>query len=103
MLLIGSSVYDERLIQLGGIKKMGKFHNTTRWRKLRKRKLAKAPLCELCLMVGRVMAASEVHHLLKVDDFPDEVMNIFYLQSLCSTCHDEIVGPAYKKWTAGGL
>jgi hypothetical protein len=41
-------------------------------------------------MSGVTVAASEVHHLLNVDDFPEEAMNELYLQSLCAECHDQI-------------
>ena len=77
---------------------MGKFHNTSRWRKLRALKLAQTPCCEICAMSGgRVSAAKEVHHLLPVDDFPEEATNMMYLQSLCSECHDQMGGNEWKK------
>jgi hypothetical protein len=44
-----------------------------------------------------------VHHLLKVDDYPDEATNLFYLQSVCSECHDQLAGPAYKRKTRGAF
>lgn len=75
----------------GGIK-MGKFHNTSTWRRLRTRKLAQDPLCQIHLMKNVVRAASEVHHLLKVDDSPEEALNMMYLQSVCAECHDQITG-----------
>ena len=71
---------------------MGKFHNTSTWRRLRALKLAQTPCCEIHLMKGVTRAASEVHHLLKVDDFPEEALNMMYLQSVCSECHDQITG-----------
>ena len=37
---IGSSLFGVRLIQLGGINKMAKFHHTSTWRRLRALKLA---------------------------------------------------------------
>ena len=71
---------------------MGKFHNTSRWRRLRALKLSQDPLCQICLMKGVTRAAEQVHHLLKIDDFPEEGLNMMYLQSLCSECHDAITG-----------
>lgn len=71
---------------------MSKFHNTTQWRKLRTLKLAKDPLCQLCLMKGIERAASEVHHLLNVIDYLEDATDSMYLQSLCAECHDQITG-----------
>jgi 5-methylcytosine-specific restriction protein A len=69
---------------------MGKLHLTTSYRKIRAWKLTQFPLCELCLMTGRATPAVEVHHLLAVEDYPEEVENIMYLQSLCAQCHSEV-------------
>lgn len=69
---------------------MGKLHNTTSYRKIRAWKLTQFPLCELCLMSGRVTPATEVHHILTVEDYPEETENLMYLQSLCAECHDQV-------------
>jgi 5-methylcytosine-specific restriction endonuclease McrA len=77
---------------------MAAFHHTRTWRKIRERQLAKEPCCQLCRMNGRdAVAATEVHHLLSVDDFPEEKMNPMYLQSVCAACHDQLGGNQWKK------
>jgi 5-methylcytosine-specific restriction protein A len=75
---------------------MGAFHTTAVWRKLRLMKLARDPICELHAMKGVTVAAQEIHHLLPIEDYPDEGTNIMYLQSLCRECHNQIKG---KPWT----
>ena len=81
---------------------MSDFHHTTRWRKLRAFKLLQSPLCEIHLMKNETVRASEVHHLLNVDDFPEEAMNMMYLQSLCGECHGQISGNDWKKGRGTG-
>ena len=76
---------------------MSNFHHTTRWRKLRELKLSLDPCCQIHMMRGETCAASEVHHLLNVDDFPEEAMNMMYLQSVCAHCHDQMGGNDWKK------
>ncbi len=76
---------------------MAPFHHTTRWRKLRAFKLLQSPLCEIHLMKNEAVAATEVHHLLNVDDFPESAMDLMYLQSVCAECHDQMGGNAWKR------
>ena len=40
-----------------------KVYNTQRWRDLRALKLARSPLCEVCLNAGRTKAAEHVDHI----------------------------------------
>ena len=63
---------------------------TSSYRKIRAYKLHTHPLCELCQMTGRVTPAVEVHHILAVEDYPEEVENLMYLQSVCAECHDQL-------------
>lgn len=81
---------------------MAAFHHSRKWRKIRELKLRKDPLCELCLMRGITRAATDVHHILRVEDHPEEAMNLLYLQSLCSECHGQIGGTVWHK-RRGGL
>ena len=69
---------------------MGKLHLKASYRKIRAHKLHLNPICELCAMSGRATPAVEVHHILAVEDYPEEVENLMYLQSVCAECHDEL-------------
>ena len=57
--------------------------NTSRWQKLRALVLAERPLCAHCMVLGRVVPATDVDH---ADGNPanNERSN---LQSLCHECH----------------
>ncbi len=61
---------------------------SARWRKLRGRKLAEAPLCEECAKAQRVTAATEVDHV-KPHDGPDDPLFWDWenLSSKCKPCH----------------
>ncbi len=64
-----------------------------RWLRLRKAKLTAQPLCERCKEEGRVTPASEVHHIVPVEDglTLTEKEALMYdhrnLRSLCHDCH----------------
>lgn len=42
--------------------------HTAKWLRLRRDKLNDTPLCERCEELGRVAAATEVHHVIPVED-----------------------------------
>lgn len=73
-----------------------KLINSWRWQKLRRQHLADHPLCEQCKKRGRVVAATEVHHITPVGSVSDEMgmERLAYdpanLMSLCSQCHKDI-------------
>lgn len=56
------------------------------WKRLRKWKLRRDPICELC---GKA-AASMVHHVKKIVDCPDCRLRQENLQSVCRACHDRV-------------
>lgn len=59
-----------------------------RWRKVRRMKLARQPLCEACLEHGHTVAATDVHHIVaKRRGGGDRDAN---LQSLCHSCHSKL-------------
>ena len=70
-----------------------KLIHTRRWLMLRRRKLTENPLCERCLEEGRYVQATEVHHVMPVEDALSPwgqklLMYDFHnLQSLCHHCH----------------
>lgn len=67
--------------------------HSSRWLQLRRRKLSEEPLCERCAAMGRIAAATEVHHVRPVEDGlgdrAQELLMFDYhnLQSLCHRCH----------------
>lgn len=62
-------------------------YNTTLWQRLRVIQLSKQPLCQACIVRGRVTQATQVDHLFPWNQIGEEafVANIF--QSLCHECH----------------
>lgn len=60
------------------------------WRNLRALKFANNPLCELCLLKGKVTQTEEVHHIIPFDVNPDLAYDYDNLMSLCSECHSKI-------------
>jgi hypothetical protein len=63
------------------------WYQLEKWRKRRRHQLRKAPLCEMCLKIGKLERASIADHV--VSHKGD--WNWFWLgelQSLCKPCHD---------------
>ena len=55
------------------------------WRRLRRAILAERPLCEECLKLGRIVPATEVHHIVPLRlGGTNDPSN---LQALCKPCH----------------
>jgi 5-methylcytosine-specific restriction enzyme A len=73
-----------------------KFYDSTEWRKVRKMKLSRDPLCEVCLQVGRCVMADMVHHSIPVKS-DRERLNMAYLVSLCHGCHNKVEGEIEKE------
>ena len=65
---------------------MGKFHSQPRWQRFRERHLLKEPLCRSCLKQGRVTAATEVDHIVRITD-GGAPLDHDNLQSLCRAHH----------------
>ena len=70
------------------------FYKSKEWKKLRKLKIQKDPLCEECLKCGIITPVDCVHHKIwltqkNITD-PSVTLNINNLQSLCYECHNRI-------------
>lgn len=71
------------------------IYTSTKWRKLRLAHLQQHPLCELCQKEGKVVPASQIHH---IDSFMNyEGMKRYAvaydsnnLMSLCEKCHQKV-------------
>lgn len=70
--------------------------HTRQWLMLRRRKLTEQPMCERCLKEGRYTQATEVHHVVPVDDALGNdgkralMFDYHNLQALCHRCHVEV-------------
>ena len=67
-------------------KEAKKYYDTPRWKTLRKVKLARDPLCEICRQNGGLIEASHVDHIIEISDGGDPY-DLDNLQSLCISCH----------------
>lgn len=61
-------------------------YNTARWLRLRRKQLAKHPLCKACEADGEITAAVHVDHVKRIED-GGEVWSLDNLQSLCVAHH----------------
>lgn len=63
-----------------------RFYGSAEWKGIRKRHLAREPLCRTCFKDGRVTAANTVDHItpMRDDGNPRDPSN---LQSQCGMCH----------------
>jgi 5-methylcytosine-specific restriction enzyme A len=57
------------------------------WRKLRLAILAEEPLCRWCLAEDRLVAATEVHHVIPIAKRPDLRLDRANCVPLCAPCH----------------
>jgi 5-methylcytosine-specific restriction enzyme A len=55
---------------------------------VREAKLKLNPTCEDCLQRGRVVVATEVHHVIPRKERPDLALDLANLRSLCKPCHN---------------
>ena len=58
------------------------------WKRIRDRYVKKHPLCERCLMEGKITPVEEVHHIIPVNRGGTNVES--NLMSLCKSCHNKI-------------
>lgn len=58
-----------------------------RWRKWRRWYLTRHPLCVDCQAQGRITAAEQVHHIMKVAEHPTMQYVEDNCMSLCAPCH----------------
>jgi len=67
-----------------------RWYDTTRWRKVAKRQLAKEPYCRLCERINRETRAKIVDHVRPHKNDYDLFWDPENLQSLCASCHSGI-------------
>jgi 5-methylcytosine-specific restriction protein A len=71
------------------------------WRRLSERVRAEHPLCQVCEQRGDVTPATEVHHIIPVDDAPWLRLERSNLVSICNQCHNDIHA-GVPRWLSGG-
>ena len=70
------------------LKKQG-FYQSRAWRRVRRRALIRDKwLCQDCLEKKRIIAATEVHHVVPLEDAPELGLELSNLRSLCWWCHE---------------
>lgn len=61
-----------------------------KWKRLRAAVLRRDGYrCQYCKRYGRNVPATEVHHILHADEYPELAMDIKNLVSLCHACHNK--------------
>ena len=65
---------------------MGRLYDSIRWRQLRAVKLARSPMCEECLTMGRDVPATDVDHVVAIAN-GGGALDLANLRSLCRKCH----------------
>lgn len=64
-----------------------RFLDSAAWRRLRRIKLGKNPLCQDCEDEGRISPAIDVHHIKSRRERPELAMVLTNLRSLCRPHH----------------
>lgn len=70
---------------------MSRFYDLRAWRKLRRLKLSRNPLCEWCQRSGRLVPAEHIDHVTPISK-GGEPLDLANLQSLCAPCHSRKTG-----------
>ena len=60
------------------------------WERLSTTVRTMRPLCERCQTLGRVRAATEVHHVVPIRVDPSRRLDEANLMSVCRKCHEEL-------------
>lgn len=68
------------------------------WQQFRASKLKREPLCAWCADRGLTVAATTVHHIIRIRDDPSLRLSDSNTVSLCKPCHD---GPAQREEKRG--
>ena len=65
------------------------FYQSKAWRRVRLLALQRDHyLCQECLRKKRLTKATEVHHLLPLEEHPELALELSNLESLCWDCHE---------------
>ena len=65
------------------------FYDSARWKRVAaKRMRMDGYKCQICKRYGRMVEATQVHHIEHLEDAPDRALDITNLISLCRRCHN---------------
>jgi len=79
-----------------------KFLLSSRWKKLREKKLSDSPVCEQCKKRGVIVPGREVDHIKPRSERPDLSLSIDNLQTLCKSCHSRKTAREKNRERPGG-
>jgi len=74
----------------------GELYNSAAWVTLRRSQLSKQPLCQSCLLEGRIASAEHVDHVFPWRTIGQQAFRANLLQSLCGPCHSRKTGLEQK-------
>jgi len=57
------------------------------WRTLSERQRQHRPICEVCEARGKATPATQMHHVEKIRDAPNQRMHVRNILSVCGDCH----------------
>lgn len=64
-------------------------YTSVKWKKFRASILRRDGYrCKICARYGRMVPATEVHHIKHTDEYPELVYDPQNLVSLCKSCHN---------------
>lgn len=64
-------------------------YTSVKWKKFRASILCRDGYrCKICARYGRMVSATEVHHIKHTDEYPELVYDPQNLVSLCKSCHN---------------
>lgn len=66
------------------------------WASLRTSQISRQPLCQACLLEGRVASAAHVDHVFPWRTIGPQAFRVNLLQSLCGPCHSRKTGLEQK-------
>lgn len=79
----GGRNYDDRAER----KQFNNNYYTSAWRKLRTAQLSRQPLCQSCLVRGKIAQANDVDHVFPWSKIGEHAFKANIFQSLCRECH----------------
>ena len=72
------------------------LYNSAAWATLRKVQISKQPLCQACLLDGKIASAQHVDHVFPWHTIGKQAFRANLFQSLCGPCHSRKTGLEQK-------
>jgi len=63
------------------------LYSSARWRTIRQTQISRQPLCQSCLLNGRVEVAKHIDHVFPWKAIGEGAFSLNLMQSLCLECH----------------